>query len=275
MPAIRFQSPLIIGAALLLGIAGGCLLPVSALEEERMTPRKSHSHSSDEPDASTFKARQRPPAANATASPAPADNFVVPPEAMERIRLDLLDGTSLNRKECEILGLSESQIQKLKGVVDAAIARWQERERASMKIVPSSGGKTLIHIPPADPAVSEKEWQVLKASMLEIGGAELEPLLHYRLTDGNSPSRYTNAGTGMLNVLTAGYGTFDRLVRVTPSPDGSTVYDIIDVGRMRPKNATMDEAFFNELKDSGSHDGSKHFRSDKIPDQLNHLLPLK
>ncbi|MEO6475934.1 hypothetical protein [Luteolibacter sp.] len=207
--------------------------------------------------------------------PDPADYFIVPPAALRRIRVELMDGISLNPKECELLGLEEKQIQELKLVIDSAVLRWQEREKATMKILPSSGPHTLLHIPHADPIIAEKEWQDLKTSILRIAGPELEPLLRYRLTDGYSPSYKSNAGTGLLNVLTAGYGTLDRLVKISSSANGTTVYETIDFQPTRLKGAAVDEAFFNQLKDSGSHEGSQSINSHKIPDSLLHLLPLK
>ncbi|GAA5121221.1 hypothetical protein GCM10023212_16060 [Luteolibacter yonseiensis] len=194
---------------------------------------------------------------------------------MQRIRVELMDGTALNPKECELLGLREPQIQELKSTIDSTVLRWRQRETATRKILANSGGEILLHIPHTDPATSEQEWQDLRNRVSEIAGPELSPLLHYRLTDGYSPSRQSNAGTGMLNVLTAGCGTLDRLVKISPSRDGHTVYQVIDFLSTRLNGAAPDEAFFNQLKDSGSHEGSRYFRSQEVPDSLSHLLPLK
>jgi hypothetical protein len=274
MPVSRFRYPLVIGAALLAGIVCGRLLHGSVEEKDHHKETRAHP-SSGEKNASAFGTGGREARADArtqTASPVP---FIVPAAAMSRIRLNLMEGTSLDRKECEILGLGESQIQALEDVVSPAVSRWKEREKATMKIIPSAGGNTIIHIPPADPAISEEEWQDLKASMLEIGGKDLDPLLRYRLTDGYSPTSQSNAWTGMLNVLTAGYGTLERMVRITPSQDGETTYEIIDIFPDRRKGAEVDETFFKQVKDSGSYEGTQHYHGDTVPAQLSHLLPAK
>lgn len=276
MPAFRFQNPLIIGTALLSGIVGGRLLHASGQEEERKNPESTRSHpSSEKQDASALRQAARPPVDPAANRAHTAVPFVVPPDALHRIRLSLLEGTSLDRKECELLGLNESQIRELDLAVSSAVSRWREREKATMKIIASSDGDTLIHIPPADPALAEKEWQDLKASVLRIGGNELEPFLRYRLTDGYSPTFQSNAMTGMLNVLTAGYGTLERMVRIRPDRNGETTYEILDIFPDRRKEAAVDDAFFNQVKDSGSYQGLQHFQTEAVPEPLSHLLPAK
>lgn len=272
----RFRNPLVIILAMVSGIVCGRFLHAMP---DRTPGEKPHetarSHPASEQRVSPdFKARQRPPESKAIVPPDPEECFVVPPAALQRIRVNLMTGTSLDLKECELLGLEEKQIQELKLMVDSTVLRWQEREKATMEILPSSGPHTLLHIPHADPATAEKEWQDLKAGVLRIAGPELGPLLHFRLTDGNSPSRQSNFGTGLLNVLTAGYGSLDRLVKITPG-DNYTNYEIVDFQSTRQQDAAVDEALFSRLRSSGSHDGSKDFSDTKIPDQLLHLIPLK
>lgn len=270
----RVRYPLVIGAALLSGIVCGRLLHPSVEEGEK--GKEIHaSRASESSDHASFTGNQRRSPADASTLPNTTVPFVVPAAAMSRIRVNLLDGTSLDRKECELLGLDEGQTQALDDAVSSSVSRWQEREKATMKVISSTGGNMLIHIPAADPAIAEKEWQELKAGMLEIGGKDLEPLLRFRLTDGYSPTFQSNAWTGMLNVLTAGYGTLERMVRITPSPDGETTYEIFDIFSDRRNGAAMDEAFFNQVKESGSYQGIQHFHSATVPAQLSHLLPAK
>lgn len=268
----RFRNTLVIGAALAAGIACGHLLHASP-REQRNGKENPPPLANEGRHTSFFRTTERPAEGSSATRAQTAIPFVVPRDAMSRIKLDLLDGTSLNHKECELLGLSESQIEEMDTVVSSAVTRWREREKATMKVVSSSSGNTLIHIPPADPAIAEKEWQDLKAGMLEIGGKDLEPLLRYRLTDGYSPTHQSNAMTGMLNVLTAGYGTLERMVSVRIL-NGHTTYEVLDILPDRRKGAAVDEAFFHEVKDSGSYGAFERFY-DTVPEQLSHLLPSK
>ncbi|MGL4400461.1 MAG: hypothetical protein ACRCXD_11375 [Luteolibacter sp.] len=263
-------SPLLAAVALLAGIWSGRSVRATSAEQQDQPPRFTqaiHSQVRKRESVTEFgRADEK------TASVNPKEFIVVPPEAFRKIRVALLDGTSLDHKECQVLGLSETQIQKLEQLVGETVNRWREREKATMKIIPSNGPGTLIHIPAADREVSELEFKDLHEKILNISGEELGPLLHYRLTDGHSPSQHSNSGTGMLNVLTAGYGTMDRFVSIKSMPDGSTSYQIIDVLPRRMDHVGIDEALFRKLLDSGNWEEHKRLNSNENSEQLSHLL---
>ena len=202
----------------------------------------------------------------------PPGFLIVPPESFRKIRVTLLDGTSLNHEECRMLGLSRHQIQALDDLVRVSVTRWREREKAAMKTIPTGEPGTLIHIPVAGRDEAEKEYQDLQDRILQISGDELGPLLQYRLTDGYSPSRYSNAGTGLLNVLTAGYGALDRFVRIRPLPDGSNAYEVMDFLPKHLEGIEVDEASFEKLASSGNYEGRKISNTNTEPEQISHLL---
>ncbi|HSP44022.1 MAG TPA: hypothetical protein VLO11_14205 [Luteolibacter sp.] len=141
-----------------------------------------------------------------------------------------------------------------------------------MKTIPTGGPDTLIHIPVAGRDEAEKEYQDLHERILQISGDELGPLLQYRLTDGYSPSRYSNSGTGLLNVLTAGYGALDRFVRIRPLPDGSHAYEVMDFLPKHLEGIEVDEASFEKLASSGNYEGRKISNTTTEPEQVSHLL---
>lgn len=174
----------------------------------------------------------------------PVDGFVVPREVMRRIHVELMSGSSLNKNECRVLGLTETQIKEMGFMVDDAVKRWRDREMATARRIPSGKGDVLWHIPAAQPEVAEQEWQSLTKKLVEIGGPALEPLLTYRLTQGYSPSHQSNAGTGMLNLLTAGFGTLDRFIKIPA--DGSHA-QVIDVFPRHVKDVPVDESIFDQF----------------------------
>lgn len=203
----------------------------------------------------------------------PAVDFVVPPEAMGRIQVDLLGGSSLNKEECRLLGMTEPQIKELELVVDDAVKRWREREKAAAKRIPSASGDILWHIPAADPALAEQEWQSLTKKVVEIGGPGLEPILKYRLIDGYSPSHQSNAGTGMLNILTAGFGTLNRFIRIPK--DGREYPQIIDALPTRMGEVPVDESLFGKFGDTLNFEAQSYVNPKDAADYFSHLPPTK
>ncbi len=203
----------------------------------------------------------------------------VPPSAMRRIELRLLEGIELNKNECRLLGLDEEAIGRLSAVVDQAMDHWREREKATMRWLPSAGSHKLIYIPPADPELSEQEWKDLTATVREIGGPGLGELLDFNLTDGHSPSRFSNWGKGMLNVTTGGFGTMHRFIKVSPLPDGSWSYDGVDVLPETLRNAgigEIDASVFETIVKSHDADERNTYNSVKDHGRLSHLpLPNK
>ena len=195
----------------------------------------------------------------------------VPPGAMLRIEVELMDGVTLNKNECRLLGLDEEQIRRLSQVVAESIERMRAREKAAVRVLPSDGPDQLMYIPPADPVVAEQEWQEMTAMVREIAGPELQDLLHYRLTDGYSPTRFSNAGTGMLNVLTAGFGTMHQFIRVTTLPDGSQSYKVTDLLPATLKAMPVDGSVFAKIGKSIGFDGVRTYDSVKDFGRISHL----
>lgn len=202
----------------------------------------------------------------------PEEGFVVPAEAMRRIHVQLMSGTALNKNECRVLGMTEAQIKELELMIDDAVKRWREREMAGARRIPSGKGEVLWHIPASDPALAEQEWQGFTKRLAEIGGPELEPILSYRLTDGYSPSRHSNAGTGMLNMLTAGFGTLERFIRIPA--DGSHA-QVIDVFPHHLRDAPIDESIFDQFGRKLNIDWRGFIPPDEQADRFSHLPPAK
>jgi hypothetical protein len=202
----------------------------------------------------------------------PPEGFVVPEEAMRRIHVELMSGSSLNKNECRVLGLTERQIKEMDFMVNDAVKRWRAREMAAARQIPSGKGDVLWHIPAAPPEVAEQEWQSLTRKLIEIGGPELEPLLTYRLTKGYSPSHQSNAGTGMLNLLTAGFGTLDRFIKIPA--DGSHA-QVIDVFPHHVKDVPVDEAIFDQFGRKLNIDWRGFIPPKDYQDRFSHLPSTK
>jgi len=258
--------------ALLLGIWSGRLLRATTAEQQNQQERfNQRTRSVDRASGSIIDPNRDN---RKTTSYNSKKFFIVPPEAFRKIRVSLLEGTSLNHKECKVLGLNETQIRDLEQLVQETVTRWRERENATMKTIPLKGAGTLIHIPAADRETAEREFKNLHEKALQIGGEQLGPLVHHRLTDGHSPSRFSNWGTGMLNVLTAGYGTMDRFVWINPMPGGLTSYQVIDVLPDRIEKGEIDGEMFERLVDSENYMERKHIHTKENLEQLSHLLQL-
>ncbi|QJE98522.1 hypothetical protein [Luteolibacter luteus] len=202
----------------------------------------------------------------------PSEGFVVPPQAMRRIQVELLSGSSLNKNECRMLGMTEAQIKEVDLMVSDAVKRWREREMATAKRIPSQKGDVLWFIPAAGPAVAEQEWLGVTKKLVEIGGPDLEPLLTYRLTVGNSPSHRSNSGAGMLNLLTAGFGTLDRFIKI---PADGSYPQVIDVFPHRVKEVPVDESIFEQFEHKLSIDWRSYISPADHADRFSHLPATK
>lgn len=212
-----------------------------------------------------------PAAETATGSVSCGTFLRVPPAAMRRIEVTLMDGMELDKDECRLLGMTEAQIQRLSSVVEASLARLREREQATVRWLAPEGADKLMYIPPADPELAEQEWKDVTAAVREIGGQELGDLLHFRLTDGYSPSRFSNAGKGMLNVATAGFGTMHRFIKVSTLPDGSSSYEVTDLLPASLKGVPVDATVFGRIGKSVGFDERQTYNSVKDHRRISHL----
>ena len=197
--------------------------------------------------------------------------LVVPPDVIHRIEVQLMDGTELNRQECRLIGMEDSQIKSLSTAVRDCVSRWQEREKAVVKVIPSSQPGLLLHIPAADPKVVEEEYDAVRERVHEDAGPALEPLVHMRLTDGYTPRSQSNIGTGMLNVLTGGFGSLERFIKVTPARDGSWVYEVTDVLPRNLDGVAVDEGIFAKLGESLSFECRRTYFSGRDAAAISHL----
>jgi hypothetical protein len=153
------------------------------------------------------------------------------------------------------------------------MTRLHEREKATARWLPSEGPTKLMYIPPADEKLADQEWKEVSTAVKEIGGPELAELLHCRLTDGNSPSRTSNWGQGLLNVATGGFGTMHRFVKASPLPDGSWSYEVIDLLPETLKDAEIDGSVFEKIGKSISYDERRTYNSVKDFGSISHLPP--
>jgi hypothetical protein len=197
--------------------------------------------------------------------------LVVPPDVIHRIEVQLMDGAELNRQECRLIGMGDSQIKSLSTAVRDCVSRWQEREKAAVKVIPSSQPGLLLHIPAADLKVVEAEYDEVREHVREDAGPGLERLVHMRLTDGYTPRSQSNIGTGMLNVLTGGFGSLERFIKVTPAHDGSWVYEVTDVLPYRLDGVPVDESIFAKFGESVSIDSRRTYLSGRDAAAISHL----
>lgn len=202
---------------------------------------------------------------------ASATPLVVPPDVIHRIELQLMDGGELNRQECRLIGMGDSQIKSLATAVRDSVSRWQEREKAAVKVIPSSQPGLLLHIPAADPTVVEAEYDAVRERVREDAGPGLEGLVHMRLTDGYTPRSQSNIGTGMLNVLTGGFGSLERFIKVTPARDGSWVYEVTDVLPRNLDGVPVDESIFAKFGESLGIDCRRTYLSGRDGAAVSHL----
>ena len=197
--------------------------------------------------------------------------LVVPPDVIHRIEVQLMDGGELNRQECRLIGMGDSQIKSLSTAVRDCVSRWQEREKAAVKVIPSSQPGLLLHFPAADSKVVEAEYDAVMERVREDAGPGLEPLVHMRLTKGYEPRSQSNIGTGMLNVLTGGFGSLDRFIKVTQAHDGSWVYEVTDVLPYRLDGVLVDESIFAKFGESLSIDSRRTYLSGRDAAAVSHL----
>jgi len=197
--------------------------------------------------------------------------LVVPPDVIHRIELQLMDGAELNRQECRLIGMGDPQIKSLATAVRDCVGRWQEREKAAVKVIPSTQPGLLLHIPAADPKVVEGEYDAVRERVREDAGPGLERLVHKRLTDGYTPQSQSNIGTGMLNVLTGGFGSLERFIKVTPAHDGSWVYEVTDVLPRDLNGVAVDESIFAKFGESLSFDCRRTYLSGRDAAAVSHL----
>lgn len=259
--------------AILLGIACGYLLPstIGSLSKEN---EPNTAATSSVLSASSLSPSLTPTPRSSSLAPDNADYFVIPPDAIRMIRVNLIDDLSLNKKECETLGLTESQIQEMSLLVDESISRWLKRESDTMQVIGSSEASTVIHIPSVDPEQAEQEWQVTSERIKEIVGSGLDLLFHKNLTDGNRPSLETNSHTPLLNRLTAGFGTLDRFIEVTRSSTGMLHYEILDVRAEKLSGISIDRETFGKLSSSGDYDVKTQLDYEAPAGRVAHL-PLR
>jgi hypothetical protein len=236
-------------------------IPDGAADRTRVAPAQV---TNDEPEH-----RQRE-AAKEVAEIAAAP-LVVPPDVIHRIEVQLMDGAELNRQECRLIGMGDSQIKSLATAVRDCVSRWQEREKAAVKVIPSSQPELLLHIPAADSQAVEAEYDALMQRVRQDAGPALEPLVHMRLTNGYTPRSQSNIGTGMLNVLTGGFGSLDRFVKVTPARDGSWIYEVTDVLPYRLDGVPVDESIFAKFGESLSIDSRRTYLSGRDAAAISHL----
>lgn len=196
--------------------------------------------------------------------------LVVPPDVIHRIQVQLMDGAELNRQECRLIGMEDSQIQSLAAAVNDSVSRWREREKSAAKVIPSTQPGLLLHIPAADPKVVEAEYEAVMQRVREDAGPALEPLVHMRLTDGYTPRSQSNIGTGMLNVLTGGFGSLDRFIKVTPARDGGWIYEVTDVVPYRLDGVPTDESIFSKFGESLSIDSRRTYYSGQDDAAISH-----
>jgi hypothetical protein len=197
--------------------------------------------------------------------------FTLPSKEFDRIEVKLIEGLSLNKKECEAIGLNEIQIRKLSFMIDDVASRWQEREKSHMKVISSTDEETLVHIPVSDPELARQEILEAKQKIGEIGGPGLEPLLKCRLIRGNNLLMRSNADTGLLNILTAGFGSLERFVRIKKDNDGGATYEIMDLLPERLKDVQMDHDLFEKFYSSGTFDGRTVITSRHDQALVSHL----
>ncbi|RYD84762.1 MAG: hypothetical protein EOP84_04615 [Verrucomicrobiaceae bacterium] len=197
--------------------------------------------------------------------------LVVPPDVIHRIEIQLMDGAELNRQECRLIGMGDSQIKSLAAAVRDYVSRWREREKAAVKVIPSTQPGLLLHIPAADSKVVEAEYDALMQRVREDAGPGLEPLVHMRLTDGYTPRSQSNRGTGMLNVMTGGFGSLERFIKVTPAYDGSWVYEVTDVLPRDLNGVPVDESIFAKFGESLSFDCRRTYLSGRDAAAISHL----
>lgn len=200
-----------------------------------------------------------------------AGPLVVPPDVIHRIQLQLMDGAELNRQECRLIGMEDSEIQSLATSVSESVSRWREREKSAVKAIPSTQPGLLLHIPAADPKTVEVGYDAIMHRVREDAGPALEPLVHMRLTDGYTPRSQSNIGTGMLNVLTGGFGSLDRFIKVTPAPSGGWVYEVTDVVPYRLDGVPIDESIFGKFGESLSIDSRRTYYSGRDDAAISHL----
>ncbi|HEY1122667.1 MAG TPA: hypothetical protein VGE67_13735 [Haloferula sp.] len=200
-----------------------------------------------------------------------ASPLVVPPDVIHRIEVQLMDGAELNRQECRLIGMGDSQIKSLSNVVRECVSRWQEREKATVKVIPSSQPGLLLHIPAAAPQTVEAEYEAVMQRVREDAGPGLEPLVHMRLTDGYTPRSQSNIGTGMLNVMTGGFGCLERFIKVTPARDGSWVYEVTDVLPRDLNGVPVDESIFTKFGESLSFECRRTYLSGRDAAVISHL----
>jgi len=182
-----------------------------------------------------------------------------------------MDGGELNRQECRLIGMGDSQIKSLAASVRDCVSRWREREKAAVKVIPSSQPGLLLHIPAADSQAVEAEYDAVMECVRQDAGPALEPLVHMRLTDGYTPRSQSNIGTGMLNVLTGGFGSLERFIKVTPSHDGSWIYEVTDVLPDRLNGVPVDESIFTRFGESLSFDSRRTYLSGRDAAAVSHL----
>lgn len=197
--------------------------------------------------------------------------LVVPPDVIHRIELQLMDGAELNRQECRLIGMGDSQIKSLSTAVRECVSRWQEREKAAVEVIPSTQPGLLLHIPAADSQVVEAEYDAVMERVRQDAGPGLEPLVHMRLSDGYTPRSQSNRGTGMLNVMTGGFGSLERFIKVTPAHDGSWVYEVTDVLPDRLNGVPVDESIFAKFGESLSFDSRRTYLSGRDAAVVSHL----
>lgn len=256
-------------AAVVPGILAGralrghdALFPDGAVDRTGVAPARA---TNDGPEY-----RQREGAAKEVAE-ADAAPLVVPPDVIHRIEVQLMDGAELNRQECRLIGMGDSQIKSLATAVRDCVSRWREREKAAVKVIPSTQPGLLLHIPAADLQAVEAEYDAVMERVREDAGPGLDRLVHRRLTDGYTPRSQSNIGTGMLNVLTGGFGSLERFIKVTPAHDGTWVYEVTDVLPGHLKGVPVDESIFAKFGDSLGIDSRRTYLSDRDAAAISHL----
>jgi len=258
--------PLLALATLFPGIWAG-----RALRGQDAFPGEPADRTSVAPEQAEDGAPERYQESGKEAAGTAAGPLVVPPDVIHRIQIQLMDGAELNRQECRLIGMDDSQIKSLAGAVSDCVSRWREREKMAVKVIPSSQPGLLLHIPAADAKTVEAEYDALMQRVREDAGPALEPLVHMRLTDGYTPRSQSNIGTGMLNVLTGGFGSLDRFIRITPTGDGGWSYEVTDIVPYRLDGVAADESIFGKFGESLSIDSRRTYLSGRDAAAISHL----
>ncbi|MDB6076916.1 MAG: hypothetical protein JWO82_663, partial [Akkermansiaceae bacterium] len=152
-----------------------------------------------------------------------------------------------------------------------SVKRWEEREKAAVKVISEKDGVMRMHIPPTDPKVAEREWEEVRAKVDEIAGPALREAFRRQLTDGYSPTFLSTLGMGKLNILTAGFGTMDRFIEAKKQADGQWCYQVYDVMPDRRKGAPIDAAQFEKFAGGNGYDQQQSLSLEKNAEQLAHL----